>query len=413
MTKLLSMVTDGGLPGLSDDGDPQRIVLHVDNDCFYASCERLREPALVGEPLIVGMGFEPGSDSGAVATASYEAREHGVESAQAISTAVERLPPCDQVDDDHDGPTAHYRPVDMAFYQNCAEAVRDLLDEYADTRRSVSIDEAYLECTDRTSWDEAKAYARDIQSEIEADIGLPVSIGVGPNMSVAKIASDHDKPNGLVVVPPSEVRDFLDPLSIDDLHGVGPVTARTLREIGLETVGDIARSDRATLVDRFGDRGGELHDRARGIDRREVTPRGKPKSLSRESAFGEPTDEFDVITERVLELASAVAERATARGATYRTIGIKVVSPPFEIHTRERSLPGPIDDPPLVEETAQDLLDEFRGVDVRKVGVRVSNLSFSGGDQMRLESWTDDGGSGEWEGHRGSQASLSEYSRDT
>lgn len=406
------MRADGSLPGVSAADAHDRIVLHVDNDCFYASCERLRDPVLVDEPVIVGMGFEPGSDGGAVATASYEARDHGVQSAQAISEAMERLPPRSQVDTDIGGPTAHYRPVDMSYYQECAAEVRAILDEFADIRRSVSIDEAYLDCTEQTTWEAAASYARDVQSRIDAELGLPVSIGVGPNMAVAKIASDHDKPHGLVVVQPEEVSDFLSPLPIDDLHGVGPVTSRTLREQGMERVGDIALADRQSLVDRFGERGGELHDRARGIDRRPVTPRGKPKSLSRESAFGEPTDDHATIASRIEELAIAVAERATARGATYRTIGIKIVTPPFEIHTRERSLPGPVDDPGLVEDTAMDLLEEFQDHTVRKAGVRVSNLSFSEGDQTRLGNWAGNSQDESWEGHRGSQVSLSEFSSD-
>ncbi len=406
------MSADGGLPGIADEGGEDRLVLHVDLDCFYAACERLREPELVGEPVIVGMGFEPGDDGGAVATASYEAREHGVESAQAISTAMERLPPRRQVDEDYDGATAHYRPVDMAYYQACAEEVSGILETHADTVRRVSIDEAYLDCTPRTDWASAETYARDLKAEIRAEVGLPVSIGVAPNMSVAKIACDHDKPDGLVVVPPGGVRSFLAPLPLEDLHGVGPVTAAELADRGLETIGDVAAEDRAALIEAYGERGRELHDRARGIDRREVTPRGDPKSLSRESAFGEATEDFERIADRITELAEAVAERATDRGATYRTIGIKVVTPPFEINTRERSLPGPVNDPDLVVDVAGDLLEEFRDASVRKVGVRVSKLNFAPGDQTRLGSWSTESEDGEWQGHRGTQVRLSEFAED-
>ncbi len=406
------MNTGRGLRGLEDTSETDRIVLHADNDCFYAACERLREPDLVGEPVIVGMGFEPGDDGGAVATASYEAREHGVESAQAISTAMERLAPRSQIPDDHDGPSAHYRPVDMAYYQARADDVHSILETYAETVRRVSIDEAYLDCTEHTTWEDARAYATELKERIREDIGLPVSIGVAPNLSVAKIASDHDKPDGLVVVRPDEVRSFLDPLPIEDLHGVGPVTEATLADRGLETIGDVTEADRSSLVAEFGERGGELHDRSRGIDRREVTPRGDPKSLSRESALGEPTEDFEAVAERVRELADDVAERATDRGATYRTIGIKVVTPPFEINTRERSLPGPVNDPDLVVEVAGELLEEFVDTEVRKVGVRVSNLNFSPGDQTHLGTWSSEESASDWEGHRGSQVSLSEFGED-
>lgn len=403
------MRPDGGLPGVGGPAQPDRIVLHIDNDCFYAACERLREPELAGEPVIVGMGFEPGDTTGAVATASYEARAHGVESAQAISSAMEQLPPRSQVDDDYDGHTAFYRPVDMDYYQACAAEVREILDSHADTVRRVSIDEAFLDCTSRTSWDEVESYAKSIKDRIADDIGLAVSIGAGPNMIVSKIASDHDKPDGLVIVPPDRVGAFLTPLPIDDLHGVGPVTARTLRDLGIETIGDLSAADRTKLRETMGDRGRELHDRARGIDRREVTPRGDPKSLSRESAFSEPTTDIDIIAGRIQQLALDVAERATDRGATYRTIGIKVVTPPFEVHTREQSLPGPVNDPDLVGTVTSSLIDEFDDREIRKVGVRVSNLSFTPGDQTDLGTWSTPDGDTEWEGHRGAQGRLTDF----
>ena len=382
------------LPGATVDAE-DRIVLHVDMDCFYASCERLREPQLDGKPLIVGMGYEPGESHGAVATASYEAREHGVESAQAIGQALDALPRAEDVGDDYDGVVGHYRPVDMDFYKDVAGEVKEILHDHAETVREVSIDEAYLDVTDRTGWDRvdggdrtiAEGYGRHIKQRIDREVGVPASVGVAPNMSTAKIASDFDKPDGLTVVPPADVEDFLDPLPVDELHGVGPVTARELRAMGIETAGDLADADRPPLVDRFGQRGRELYDRARGVDDREVTPTGKPKSLSRESAFTESTDEMDAKREKVSALAADVAARAQSRGAMYRTIGIKVVTPPFDVHTRASSLSGPVDEPDLVESVALDLLEEFADEQVRKLGVRVSKLDFGEADQVRLDGF--------------------------
>ena len=405
------MADVGGLPGVDEEAR-DRIVLHVDNDCFYAACERLRNPRLVGEPVVVGMGFEPGSTSGAVATASYEAREHGVQSAQAISEAIDRLPPRAQVDSEYDGPTGIYCPVDMEYYTEQAERIKAVLRSHTERMREVSIDEAYLDVTDRTTWADAETYAAQIQDRIETEVGLPASVGVGPNMAVAKVASDHDKPNGLVVVHPDEVRAFLADLDVRELHGVGPKTAGRLRESGLETVGDLATADREWLVDRFGERGREMYHRANGIDRRPVEERGDPKSLSRESSFDGPVSDDTVVREKVRALAEAVARRATDRGATYRTIGIKVVEPPYSVHTREQSLAGPIDDPTIVKAVAFELLEEFEDTAIRKVGVRVSNLSFADGEQSALDAWS---GDGEFEPHpirdrtsRG-QASLGQF----
>lgn|GEM_PF-70999 len=397
------------LPGVETGDDEERIVVHVDLDCFYAACERLREPALEGEPVVVGMGYEAGQPDGAVATASYEARKHGVESAQAISTALERLPrvataeredeeqseeeeeeeepDSAAADGDPDEPLGHYRPVDMSYYESTAADVKEILHDCAETVREVSIDEAYLDVTERTDWSVVEGFARHVKQRIDREVGLTASVGVAPTMHAAKVASDHDKPDGLVVVEPGEVASFLAPLPIDELHGIGPVTARTLREHGIETVADLADADREWVVEQWGDRGGELHERARGVDPRNVEPRGRPKSLSRESSFGDPEDDYAAVEERIRALGEAVADRARSKAALYRTIGIKVVLPPFDVNTRARSLPGPVDDPDLVEEVALDLLTEFDDETPRKVGVRVSNLSFADADQSTLGGW--------------------------
>jgi DNA polymerase IV (DinB-like DNA polymerase) len=381
------------LPGVTHgESAAERIVLHVDMDCFYASCERLREPELRGEPVVVGMGYEDGESFGAVATASYEAREYGVDSAQPISQALERLPRVENTDGE---PGGHYRPVDIDYYKSVAAEVKEILHDCADVVREVSIDEAYLDVTDSTSWQTvdggdrtlAEGVGRYLKQRIRREVGVPASVGVAPNMSAAKVASDHDKPDGLVVVPPGTVREFLAPLSVTEVHGVGPVTARTMAEMGIQTAGDLAAADPGALEDRFGSRGRELHDRARGVDDREVTPTGRPKSLSRESAFAEATEDEAEKREIVTALAADVAERARSRGAMYRTIGIKVVVPPYDVNTRAQSLSGPVDDPELVREVAVDLLEEFDDEAARKVGVRVSNLSFADADQSSLDGW--------------------------
>jgi DNA polymerase IV (DinB-like DNA polymerase) len=377
------------LPG-TEPVERDQVVCHVDMDCFYAACERLREPALEGEPLVVGMGYEADEPHGAVATASYEAREYGVESAMAISKALELLPRKVEAvtDEDLDSEAAgFYRPVDMAYYESVAAEVKAILHATADTVREVSIDEAYLDLTETVDWGEPRGFARDLKARIAEEVGVVASVGVAPTMSAAKIASDHDKPDGLVVVEPGEVRSFLAPLDVEEVHNVGPVTARELRELGIETAGDLAVADVDRLSDRFGERGREIWAYARGEDVREVEPMGRPKSLSRESAFTEAVADVEPKRERVRALAADVAERAARKDALYRTIGIKVVTPPFDVHTRAESLPGPVEDADLVESVALDLLTEFHDERVRKVGVRVSNLAFDTADQTSLDGW--------------------------
>jgi DNA polymerase IV (DinB-like DNA polymerase) len=390
---------DPCLPGVASD--PERVICHVDMDCFYAACERLREPELRGEPVVVGMGYEPGESHGAVATASYEARSHGIESAQGIETALERLPRAEDIENPEEvAAVGKYCPVDMELYETVSEDVRAVLHDCADTVRAVSIDEAYLDVTERTGWERvdgrtlAEGYARHVKEHIHESVGVVASIGVAPTMSAAKVASDHDKPDGLVVVEPGEVRDFFAPLDVEAVHGVGPVTARELRAAGIETASDLAAADPGTLSP-FGERGREIRAFARGDDDRSVTPVGRPKSLSRESAFTEATADTEAKRERVATLAAAVADRADREGALYRTIGIKVVTPPFDVNTRARSLPGPVADADLVNDVALSLLEEFHEADVRKLGVRVSNLAFAAGEQSDLDNWEGSAPAGE------------------
>jgi DNA polymerase IV (DinB-like DNA polymerase) len=385
------------LPGTGSDERPS-VICHVDMDCFYAACERLREPALEGEPLVVGMGYEAEEPHGAVATASYEAREYGVESAMTISEALEKLPRKVDAATDPDLDVADagfYRPVDMDYYESVAADVREILRGRADVIREVSIDEAYLDVSDRVGWeDDVAGFAADLKVEVVEAVGVTPSVGVAPTMSAAKIASDHDKPDGLVVIEPGEVQSFLAPLDVEDVHGVGPVTAAEFRELGIETAGDLAAADPNVLEERFGERGVAVHRYARGEDDRDVEPVGKPKSLSRESAFADPTNDESLMRERVSALATSVAERAERKEALYRTIGIKAVEPPFDVNTRAHSLPGPVQDADLVEEVALDLLEEFEDERVRKLGVRVSNLDFSGEDQASLGDWQGLGAAG-------------------
>ena len=401
------------LPG-APTGD-ERVVCHVDMDCFYAACERLREPALRGEPVVVGMGYEPGEGHGAVATASYEAREYGVESAQAISEALDRLPRKVDAATDPDLDVAEagfYRPVEMEFYESVAADVKAILHDEADTVREVSIDEAYLDVTEGIEWDGARGFARGLKDRIEREAGVTASVGVAPTMSGAKVASDHDKPDGLVVVRPDDLRGFLSPLDVEAVHGIGPVTASEMRSMGIETAGDLAAADPADIEARFGERGRRVYRFARGEDDRPVEPQGKPKSLSRESAFTEATANAGEKRERVRSLAADVAARASGKGALYRTIGIKVVTPPFDVQTRAESLPGPVDEPELLEEVALDLLGEFADDRVRKLGVRVSNLSFTDDEQASLDGWEADGAAPEPAGCSGAEATTREDGTD-
>jgi DNA polymerase IV (DinB-like DNA polymerase) len=359
-------------------------------DCFYAACERLKDPTLVDQPVVVGMGYDSGETHGAVATASYEARACGVESAMPISQALDALPRrAESTTNEGDDTSGYYRPVDMDYYKKIGGQVKAILHDSAETVREVSIDEAYLDISQR-GWSTCTAFGQELRTRIAEEVGVTASVGIAPNMSTAKVASDYDKPDGFVIVRPGEVAAFLAPLNIAELHGVGPVTARTLRQAGVETAGDVAEADPHALEKRFGERGRALHRRANGRDDRVVKPQGDPKSISSESAFVEPTSDTEAKRAKVQSLATRVADRAQSKGALYRTIGIKLVQPPFDTNTRAKTLPGPVEDAALVEQVALDLLTEFEKVKARKLGVRISNLEFGENEQSQLGTYTDE-----------------------
>ena len=379
--------------GTRSDAIPEQIVVHVDCDCFYAACERRRDPALRETPVVVGMGYEQSAPDGAVATASYDARAHGVEAAMPIATARQQLPR--MVDADPTDPEApdpaecgYYRPVDMAYYEDVGESLREVLATRADVLEPISIDEAFLDVTDNTTWDGAGQFAETLQETIAAELDIPVSIGVAPTKSAAKIAADEGKPAGTTVVEPTALVDFLAPLSVDVLPGVGPVTESTLQADGIETVGELAAADPGPLVDQFGRRGRLLYRRARGIDSRQVTPPDDPKSLSKEQSFQEPLQELAAKQEALGTLVTAVTGRADDRGVLYRTIGIKVIAPPYEVTTRAETLPGPINDRDVVHETATALLQEFAETPIRKLGVRLGKLLVTDTEQPTLGAWS-------------------------
>jgi len=378
------------LSDLSEKDYP--VLLHVDLDCFYAACERLREPGLRGEPVVVGMGYDEKEPKGAVATASYEAREFGVESAMPIGEALRRLPRMVDADADDQkapdpGEAGFYRPVDMEFYKEVSMEVRGILKSRDGVFEPVGIDEAYLDVSGAVEWGGAESFTEELKAEVEEEAGLTASVGVAPTRSAAKVASDREKPDGLLVVKPGEVEDFFAPLDVEDIHGVGPVTASEFRDMGIETAGDLSAADPDALEERFGSRGREFYLVTKGVDPREVTPPDDPKSLSKEKSMGDATKDLDTKRRYVERLAQRVADRVEERDALYRTVGLKVVKPPFDVRTRERTFPGPFHDRELLREAALELLEEFGDAEVRKVGVRVSNLSFSEGDQSTLGEW--------------------------
>lgn len=332
-------------------------------DCFYAAIHQRDDPTLRGRPVVVG--GSPDS-RGVVAAASYEARRYGIRSAMP-SAQARRL--CAE--------TVFLRP-DFAKYREESRRVIDIFRSFTSVVQPVSIDEAYLEVTDcYQPFGSATAIARAIRERIRAELDLTVSVGVGPNRLVAKIASDANKPDGLTVVPPHRVLDFLAPLSVRKLQGVGPATERILaEELGVRTVGELRALSAESLVERLGRYGETLYSFARGRDERAVESSTERKSYSSERTYERDLRELEVVDQEVATQAQEVAEGLVRHHLLGATVTVKVRFPDFTTVTRSQSLPYPTADAPELVAVARMLLrrtDAGRRP-VRLLGVGVSRL---------------------------------------
>ena len=241
----------------------------------------------------------------------------------------------------------------------------------------VSIDEAYLDLTEQLSeWQEAVEIGRRLQKRVQDEVGLSASLGVAANKLVAKVASDHDKPGGLTVVRPGKEAAFLAPLPVRVIWGVGPVTAQKLAQMGVTTVGDLARLSHEVLAARFGHHGRAMARRAKGIDQRPVMREHKRKSVSRETTFSQDLQEIEALKKHLWQLSQGVARRLERAGVVARTIAIKLRYEDFETLTRQMSLDVPTDDPERIYRAALVLLKQtwVRGRPVRLLGVGGDHL---------------------------------------
>lgn len=367
-----------------------RLILHVDMDSFFSAIEVRENPELKGLPVIVGGRVPPKEEKltkesdrkirGVVSTCSYEAREYGIHSAMALSKAYKLCP------------DATLLPVNMPLYKKVSERLMSILRQYADKLEQVSIDEAYLDISTKVKdWNEAREYAQAIKKEILEKEGLTCSIGVAPNKTIAKIASDFVKPNGLTVVEQEHVREFLAPLPVKKIPGVGPKTEQMLKLMGIETVNQLASCGVQKLVAQFGKYGWRLHQAANGIDESEVEEKWERKSLSRETTLDEHTRDRELIYRCIDELAEKVHKNLLAEGFVFKTVAIKVKFDDFTIHTRANTFKSFHSDLNTLSKTAKEMMGVFigekgkeKGKKIRLVGVRVSHLSVVDEKQRRI-----------------------------
>ena len=331
-------------------------------DCFYAAVHMRDDPALRGKPIVVG-GSPAGR--GVVAAANYEARRFGIRSAMPAAHAVRRCP------------DAIFLTPDFPLYRAESKAIFEIFRDYTPLVQPASLDEAYLDVTDHLErHGSATGIAREIRERVRGERRLTVSVGVGPNRLVAKIASDIDKPDGLTVVKPHQVQSFLAPLPVRRLLGIGPATERALRELRVKTIEDLRGLKLATLGRRFGRHGQRLHDFARGIDERPVRSNRTRKSLGHERTYETDLGSLAEMDPEVDGLSERVALGLAERGILARTITVKVRYPDFTTLTRSRTLETPTASAALIAETARDLLrlTDAGARSARLLGVSGSNL---------------------------------------
>jgi DNA polymerase-4 len=353
-----------------------RTILHVDMDAFYAAVEQRDHPEHKGKPVIVGSDPKEGKGRGIVATCSYEARKFGVHSAQPISQAWKLCPQ-----------GIYVRP-DMEKYSRVSIQVMKILLGFTDMLEQVSIDEAFLDVTGSARlFGSGVEIARKIKRRILEELQLTASVGVAQNKFVAKVASDLKKPDGLVVVDPGHEKEFLAPLSIGRLWGVGPKTENQLKRIGLERIGQLADLQHADLVVRLGKNGAHLWQLAQGTDDRPVLPEEGFKSIGHEITFEQDTSDSALLEATLLDLTERVAHRLRTQGVRARTIAIKFREADFSTFTRRITVSNSVNTTEAIFPVARKLMKSLirEGVVVRLIGVYAGNLEEeTEGTQMSL-----------------------------
>ena len=337
-------------------------IIHVDMDCFFAAVEAKDNPDLAGKPVIVGA--LPGT-RGVVAACSYEARAYGIHSAMPVSRAFKLCP---------DG--VYLKPNGRRYGEE-SEHIHAIFRRFTPLVEPISVDEAFLDVTgSHRMFGTSVEIGREIKRLIREETGLTASVGIAPTKFVAKIASDHDKPDGFVVVREDEVPEFLAPLDVRDLWGVGKQTEKRLAALGIRTIGDLREFPAAEIERRFGAHGRHLHALSQGIDDRAVVPETDRKQVSNEHTFPEDEGDRAEVERTLLALADKVAGRLLKKGLRGRRVTLKLRDETFRTLTRARTLEIPVSASEDIYLEALDLLrrETLDGLKVRLIGVGVSGF---------------------------------------
>ena len=338
------------------------MILHVDMDAFYASVEERENPDYQGQPLVVG--GDPNT-RGVVAAANYEARKFGVHSAMPMARALRLCPHLIRI-----------RPR-MELYVNISAKLRDIFQRYTPVIEPLSLDEAFLDVSESERLFKGPVeIARRIKSDVRNELRLIASVGVAPNKFLAKLASDLGKPDGLLEVPVDMIQEFLDPLPISRLWGVGEVAQKKLHQLGINNIAELRRLSAPQLQAHLGKWGGQLLELAQGIDYRRVESNSKTKSISHEMTFDQDISDVSILRSVLFDLTEQVAARARHKGFMGKTVHLKLRYADFNTLTRSHSLGSPRDSSQVLWQNTLALFD--RAIQVKPGQFRLIGMGISG-----------------------------------
>jgi DNA polymerase IV (DinB-like DNA polymerase) len=349
-----------------------RIVFHIDFDYFYAQCEEIRSPELRSKPVCVCVFSDRGGDSGAIATANYTARKYGAKSGIPIIFAKKRL---------EERKDAVFLPVDFEYYLKISEKAMEIMKENADIFEYVGKDEAYLDVTERVEGDFKKAshLAQQIKNSIRDKIKLSCSIGISPNKLVSKIASDFKKPDGLTIVSPDKIDEFLEPLKIRTIPGIGKKTEERFSEMNLETIQDLKKLDVFTLNKEFGRKNGTyIYNAVRGIDDEPVKKKEDSVQYSKIVTLKKDSKEYEFLSENLRKLCNEVYDVVKKNDRMFKSIGVHFVQSDLSNKSKSRMLRNPTLNLEELQKNADQLLKEAlenQTITIRRLGVKVTELS--------------------------------------
>lgn len=360
-----------------------RIIVHVDMDAFYAAVEEHLDPALRNRPVAVGADPKDGTGRGVVTTANYIARKFGIRSALPISRAWSFA---ESARRRGEPATVFIRP-NMPLYREVSGRIMQILEGSADAFEEASIDEAYLDVSSLNNFTAATDRMKRLKTEIREREGLGCSVGIGPNKLIAKIASGHQKPDGLTIVPLEEINNFLNPLPIRVIPGIGPKSEHFLHDRNIRTVEDLSALEESTLTEWFGKSGQRLFDKARGIDDSQVSNEWTRKSLGEQETFEEDTRSQVIVTERLSLMAERILAKLRAKDFKgFRTVTVTVRFSDFQTSNRSHTIKEGIRADgdralsKLMEEASALMLPFFdarenpRGKAFRLIGLRAEKL---------------------------------------